>query len=96
MVQSIFNFGCASFGYQEKKVCDGLSDLFGEEFIYIVTHSTLNRFEICGLILSPNCFGEIKDYPSGEKWTLPLKPLNTSHLQALASLSKCLHEPNWI
>lgn len=73
---------CSTLGYEERKVCDGISNLFGEEFVYILSHSKLTHSEICGLVISPSC-SSYDDYPNGQKWHIPLLPLNASQHQAL-------------
>lgn len=75
--QTIFVEMCSTLGYEERKVCSGLSELFGEEFVYILSHSNLTHSEICGLVISPSC-STLENYPHGLKWMMPLERLNTS------------------
>ena len=80
----IFVEMCSTLGYEERKVCSGIADLFGEEFVYILSHSNLTHSEICGLVISPSCSAD-ENYPNDPKWTIPLAPMNTSLEKALAS-----------
>ncbi|KAH9402553.1 Sphingomyelin phosphodiesterase [Tyrophagus putrescentiae] len=80
--QTIFVEMCSTLGYEERQVCAGISDLYGEEFVYILAHSNLTHSEICGLVISPSC-SSLEDYPNGRKWTMPLLPLSSAQQQAL-------------
>ncbi|KAF7494543.1 Sphingomyelin phosphodiesterase [Sarcoptes scabiei] len=84
-VQTVFNQIC-SIGYEEYDVCNGLSELFGEEIIYILTRSNLVPSEICGLVIASNCMTPKHDYPYGEKWFTKLLPIDRSISDALKAL----------
>ena len=72
-------------GFEEQKVCSGIADLYGDQFVYILSHSNLTNSEICGLVISPSC-GATYDYPNGQKWMIPLLPLNATAERLLANL----------
>lgn len=73
-VQTIFVNIC-SIGYEEYSVCNGLSKLFGEELIYVVTHSQLTNSEVCGIVIGSPCMPSSSHYPYGAKWSVPILPL---------------------
>lgn len=87
-VQTVFNQIC-SIGYEEYDVCNGLSELFGEEIIYILTRSNLVPSEICGLVIASNCMTPKHDYPYGEKWFTKLLPIDRSISDALKGKIQC-------
>ena len=85
-VQTIFINVC-SLGYEEYRVCEGLSQLFGEELIYILIHSTLSHSEVCGLVIGTSCMPNSARYPYSDKWKLPLLPLSNDVTNVLLGIS---------
>ncbi|KAH7637452.1 sphingomyelin phosphodiesterase isoform X2 [Dermatophagoides farinae] len=90
-VQTIFINVC-SLGYEEYRVCEGLSQLFGEELIYILIHSTLSHSEVCGLVIGTSCMPNSARYPYSDKWKLPLLPLSNDVTNVLLDLE---HRQKW-
>ncbi|KAJ6221457.1 hypothetical protein RDWZM_000002 [Blomia tropicalis] len=75
--QTVFVQMCSSLGYEERHICSGIADLFGEEFVYILSNSKLSHTEICGLVIAPRCSSN-NDYPYAPKWIIPLTKLNST------------------
>ncbi|XP_027205586.2 sphingomyelin phosphodiesterase-like isoform X2 [Dermatophagoides pteronyssinus] len=90
-VQAIFVSVC-SLGYEESRVCEGLSQLFGEELIYVLVHSSLQNSEICGLVIGTSCMSTSALYPHSDKWKLPLLPLSNYVTNVLLDLE---HRQKW-
>ena len=75
-VQAIFTQICSRFNYEDHRVCTGIADLYGDEFIYILKHSKLYANEICGLIISPTCMSSSANFPIGKEWNLLGEEIN--------------------
>lgn len=46
---------CSTFGIEDKRVCQGLSDLFTNELYFILKKTNLTNDEVCGILIGPKC-----------------------------------------
>lgn len=71
-IKNTITWFCSSFNVESGAVCNGLSNLFGLEIIYILKHVNLGPGQICGFIMDDVCSD---DYSPYHDWTVKFPPI---------------------
>ncbi|CRK91825.1 CLUMA_CG005448, isoform B [Clunio marinus] len=71
IIKTIFQY-CVNLRIQSAQVCEGVSQLFGGEVIYVLKRTNLGADEICSFIIGEAC-GDI--YNPYHEWEVELPPI---------------------
>ncbi|KAL0268955.1 UNVERIFIED_CONTAM: hypothetical protein PYX00_010720 [Menopon gallinae] len=71
IIKLIMQF-CVSFKIQTPRVCEGVSQLFGTEVIYVLSKVSLGPDEICSLVIGDAC-GDV--YNPLHEWSVQFPPV---------------------
>uniref|UniRef100_A0A0A9Z5H7 Sphingomyelin phosphodiesterase n=1 Tax=Lygus hesperus TaxID=30085 RepID=A0A0A9Z5H7_LYGHE len=71
IIQIVKKF-CVSLQLQTPRVCEGITDIFGGEFVYVLRRVTLSPNEICSFVIGDACGDD--DVPAHE-WSVVFPPV---------------------
>lgn len=71
IIKTIYQY-CTNLQIQSQRVCEGVSQLFGNEVIYVLKRTNLGADEICSFIIGDAC-GDI--YNPYHEWEIDLPPI---------------------
>uniref|UniRef100_A0A914H3H8 Sphingomyelin phosphodiesterase n=1 Tax=Globodera rostochiensis TaxID=31243 RepID=A0A914H3H8_GLORO len=81
-ILGVADFVCRHFADTDSFVCNGITDQFRDEFLYVLGRLALSPGQLCALLVA-NC-GTPAD-PFNTNWLVPLPPKNTKNVRPLSA-----------